>query len=252
MTTSSPPDFLKLLAHDLRWQILTLLAQSDRRVQELVTLIERPMNLVSYHLRQLRSAGLVEEHRSSADGRDLYYTLTLPQVAEQFHRAGNQLHPALGCSATTAPRQTPAHILFLCTRNSARSQMAEALLRAQAGTRPITVASAGTHPATVDPDALRAMSHLGVDISAQTSKHLDQFRSDTFDYVITVCDQAREECPAFPGEPNVIHWSIPDPVVAGGTAQERLAVFITTAQALATRVEYLLLRLDAEAARDHA
>ena len=81
---------------------------------------------------------------------------------------------------------------------------------------------------------------------------MDQFRSDTFDYVITVCDQAREECPAFPGEPNVIHWSIPDPVVAGGTAQERLAVFITTAQALATRVEYLLLRLDAEAARDHA
>lgn len=79
------------------------------------------------------------------------------------------------------------------------------------------------------------MSHLGVDISAQTSKHLDQFHGDTFDYVITVCDQA-EECPTFPGEPNVIHWSIPDPVVAGGTAQARLAVFIATAQALATRV----------------
>jgi protein-tyrosine-phosphatase len=247
MTTTSPPDFLKLLAHELRWQMVLALAESDRRVQELVDLVARPMNLVSYHLRLLRSAGLVEEHRSAADGRDLYYTLALPQIVQQFHSAGRQLHPALNCPTTSMPRQTDAHILLLCTRNSARSQMAEALLRAKVGSRPIQVVSAGTYPSTVDPDAVRAMQNLGIDISAQTSKHLDRFRGDAFDYVITVCDQAREECPSFPGEPNVIHWSIPDPVVAGGTAEERLAVFIGTAQALAKRVEYLLMRLDSEA-----
>jgi protein-tyrosine-phosphatase len=248
MTTTSPPDFLKLLAHELRWQMLLALAESDRRVQELVDLVARPMNLVSYHLRLLRSAGIVEEHRSAADGRDLYYTLALPQIVQQFHSVGRQLHPALNCPATSVPCQTETHILFLCTRNSARSQMAEALLRAQAGSRPIQVVSAGTRPATVDPDAVRAMQHLGIDVSAQTSKPLDHFRDDTFDYVVTVCDQAREECPTFAGEPNVIHWSIPDPVVAGGTEEERLAVFVGTAQALATRVQYLLLRLDSEAA----
>lgn len=245
MAAVSPPDFLKLLAHDLRWQILTLLAESDRRVHELVTLLERPMNLVSYHLRQLRNAGLVEEHRSSADGRDLYYTLTLPQVVQQFHRVGQLLHPALNCAAVS-PRQTPAHILFLCTHNSARSQMAEALLRARAGSRPIQAVSAGSHPAILDPDAQRAMERLGIDISTQTSKHLNQFRGDTFDYVITVCDQAREECPTFPGEPTTVHWSIPDPVATTGTPEERLAVFVATAQELATRVGYLLQRLDAE------
>lgn len=248
MTMTLPPDFLKLLAHELRWQILLALAKSDRRVQELVDLVARPMNLVSYHLRLLRNAGIVEEHRSSADGRDLYYTLTLSKVAHQFHYAGQQLHPALGCPATPQLRETPAKVLFLCTRNSARSQMAEALLRAKAGPRPIHVVSAGTHPATVDPDALHAMESLGIDIAGQTSKHLDRFCGDAFDYVITVCDQAREECPTFPDEPNVIHWSIPDPVVAGGTEEERLAVFMETAHALTTRVEYLLIRLDSEAA----
>jgi protein-tyrosine-phosphatase/DNA-binding transcriptional ArsR family regulator len=248
MTATSPPDFLKLLAHDLRWQILQLLAQSDRRVQELVALIGRPMNLVSYHLRLLRNAGLVEEHRSAADGRDLYYALTLTHLSRHFHNAGQQLHPALGCNAATPPSPNAASVLFLCTRNSARSQMAEALLRAQSGTRPIRVASAGTQPATVDPDAIRAMARMGIDIASHTSKHLDRFRSEHFDHVITVCDQARENCPTFPGEPNVIHWSIPDPVLAGGTdEEERLAVFVQTAHALATRVSYWLMRLDGEA-----
>jgi protein-tyrosine-phosphatase/DNA-binding transcriptional ArsR family regulator len=246
MTTASPPDFLKLLAHDLRWQLLTLLAQSDRRVQELVAQLERPINLVSYHLRLLREAGLVQEHRSAADGRDLYYTLTLSQVADQFHAAGRQLHPALSV-ATLPPRQRPAHILFLCTRNSARSQMAEALLRAQAGSRPLTIESAGSHPAAVNPDAIAAMTAFGLDISGQHSKHIDQLQQRAFDYVITVCDQVREECPTFPGEPKSIHWSVPDPVAAGGTPAERLAVFVATAQALATRVEHFLLRLDTDA-----
>jgi ArsR family transcriptional regulator, arsenate/arsenite/antimonite-responsive transcriptional repressor / arsenate reductase (thioredoxin) len=247
VTVISPPEFLKLLAHELRWQLLVALAESDRRVQELVDLVARPMNLVSYHLRLLRSAGIVQEHRSSADGRDLYYTLALPQIAQQFHSLGYQLHPALGYPPIHTPRQIPARVLFLCTRNSARSQMAEALLRTYAEERPIEVVSAGSHPSVIDPDAIRALATLGIDIAAQQSKHLELFRNDSFDYVITVCDQVREECPDFSGKPNIIHWSIPDPVVATGTAAERLAVFTATAQELATRVNHLLIRLDAEA-----
>ena len=247
MTITTPPDLLKLLAHELRWQILVALATSDRRVQELVDLVARPMNLISYHLRLLREAGIVEEHRSAADGRDLYYSLVLPQGVQQFHSIGRQLHPALGCPATSAPRQTDASILFLCTRNSARSQMAEALMRSKAEERPIVVASAGSQPATVDTDAIRALAELGIEITGQQSKHLDLFRDHHFDYVVTVCDQVREECPVFPGDGNTIHWSIPDPVAARGTPEERLAVFIATARELATRVDHLLLRLDAEA-----
>lgn len=241
------PAILALLAHDVRWRLITALAHSDRRVQELVELVARPTNLVSYHLRLLRDGGLVHEHRSAADRRDFYYTLALPHVVQQFHTAGAQLHPALGCPPPAQPRRIPAKILFLCTHNSARSQMAEALLRAHVGARPIQVMSAGSHPTAVDPDAVRAMARLGIDISAQQPKHLDHFRGDSFDYVITVCDQVREECPAFPDEPNTIHWSIPDPAVADPDSA-RPAVFVATAQALATRVEYLLARLDAEAA----
>lgn len=247
MLSISPPEFLKLLAHDLRWQILTLLAESDRRVQELVTLLERPINLVSYHLRLLREAGLVREHRSAADARDLYYTVTLAYVAQQFRAVGTELHPALACSSIP-PRQTPAQILFLCTHNSARSQMAEALLRMQAGDRPIQVMSAGSYPGTVAPEAICAMDRLGIDISKQQSKHLDVFRHHSFHYVVTVCDQVREECPSFPGDPNIIHWSIPDPSTRVGTPEERLAVFTATAQELAQRVEHLLLRLDRDVA----
>jgi protein-tyrosine-phosphatase len=126
--------------------------------------------------------------------------------------------------------------------------MAEALLRAQAGERPIQVMSAGSQPAEVDPDAVEAMAHFGIDITAQQSKHLDLFRNEPFDYVITVCDQVREECPVFPSEPNLIHWSIPDPAATVGTPGERRTVFIDTAHALAKRVEHFLVRLDAESA----
>ena len=123
--------------------------------------------------------------------------------------------------------------------------MAEGLLRAQAGPRPITVASAGSRPAAVDPDAIAAMNTLGIDITAQRSKSLDEFRGQSFDQVITVCDQVREECPIFPDEPDLRHWSIPDPAAFIGPATERRAVFAATARALARRVDHLLAALDA-------
>ena len=245
---TAAPDLLKLLAHDLRWQLLTALTHSDRRVQELANLVNRPMNLVSYHLRQLREAGLVQEQRSSADGRDVYCSLDLDELARRYRLGGAMLHPRLVLTpGAVDPVTTPVSVLFLCTRNSARSQMAEGLLATRAGTRPITVASAGSRPAAVDPDAVAALAALGIDISTQRSKHLDEFRGRTFDQVITVCDQVREECPVFPGDPELRHWSIPDPAAFVGPAAARRQVFAATARALARRVDHLLLTLDTAA-----
>ena len=218
-------------------------------MQELAALVNRPMNLVSYHLRLLREAGLVAEHRSSADGRDVYCSLDLDELARRYHLGGARLHPRLAhASAAPAAITTPTRVLFLCTHNSARSQMAEGLLRARAGDRPLTVASAGTHPAAVDPDAVAALADLGIDITAQRAKHLDALQGPPYDQVITVCDRAREECPVLPGDPVTRHWSIADPVAFAGPPAARRAVFAAAAQELARRVDHLLLALDAAAA----
>jgi len=105
-------------------------------------------------------------------------------------------------------------VLFLCTGNSARSQMAEGLLRSLAGAR-FKVFSAGTVASFVRPQAIAAMKELGIDISAHRSKSLNEFMEQSFDYVITVCDHAAQSCPTFPGVAKRIHWSIQDPVVMG-------------------------------------
>jgi arsenate reductase (thioredoxin) len=114
--------------------------------------------------------------------------------------------------------------LFLCTHNSARSQMAEGLLRHLAGDR-VEVMSAGTEATHVRPLAVRAMDELGIDISGQEFKTLDRYLGEPFDYVITVCDEANEACPFFPGAAERLHWSLPDPAAAQGTEEERLEVF---------------------------
>jgi arsenate reductase len=115
-------------------------------------------------------------------------------------------------------------ILFLCTGNSARSQMAEGLLRELAGDW-MDVASAGTKPCFVHPMAIRAMRERGIDISQQRSKHLNEFLYEPVDYVITVCDQVAEQCPTFPGRAIRIHWSIPDPATAVMPESLRMAAF---------------------------
>lgn len=115
-------------------------------------------------------------------------------------------------------------VLILCTANSARSQMAEGLLRELAHGQ-AEVYSAGTKPAPVNPMAIRVMAERGVDISGQRSKHLNEFLAHPFDAVITVCDDAAEACPVFPGRAQRIHWSIPDPAAVNGTEAEQLAAF---------------------------
>src|SRR5918992_400847 len=119
---------------------------------------------------------------------------------------------------------TKNRVLFLCTHNSARSQMAEGLLRYLAGDR-FEVMSAGTEATSVRPEAIAAMAELGVDISGQESKTLDRYLDEPFDHVVTVCDDANEACPVFPGAKSRLHWSFRDPSRAEGSEEERLEVF---------------------------
>ena len=115
-------------------------------------------------------------------------------------------------------------VLILCTGNSARSQMAEGLLRHDGGDA-FEVSSAGTHPSTVNPLAIEAMRDVGIDISSHRSKSVDEYVDEPFDYVITVCDNAKENCPVFPSATKQIHWSFEDPAAAEGSDEQRLAVF---------------------------
>ena len=132
-------------------------------------------------------------------------------------------------------------ILFLCTHNSARSQMAEGLLSAFSGER-FEVASAGTEQTRVRPEAITAMRELDIDISGQTSKTLEQFLGEDWDEVITVCDQANESCPVFPGARHRRHWSIDDPSGVTGSDEERLAAFRRARDELRARIETELVR----------
>jgi protein-tyrosine-phosphatase/DNA-binding transcriptional ArsR family regulator len=236
--------FLQLAGHRLRWRLLRELARSDRRVTELTGLLGEPQNLVSYHLGRLRAAGLVAARRSSFDGRDSYYRLDLVRCAESLAATGAALHP--GLRLDPAPRGPAAGdgrarctVLFLCTGNSARSQMAEALAQVRSGGR-VQASSAGSAPKPLHPYAVRVMAEHGIDLAGRQSKHLSVFAGQRFDYVITLCDRVREVCPEFPGHPGYIHWSIPDPAADGGSGVAPYAAFEQTAAELETRISFLL------------
>ncbi len=134
-------------------------------------------------------------------------------------------------------------VLFLCTHNSARSQMAEGLLRHLAGER-FEAHSAGTEATRVRPLAVRAMAELGADVSGQESKTLDRYLNEPFDYVVTVCDDANEACPVFPGAKQRLHWSLPDPSKATGAESERLEVFRSVRDEIQARIEGELLKAE--------
>ena len=129
-------------------------------------------------------------------------------------------------------------VLILCTGNSARSQMAEGLLRHDAGDR-FDVASAGVAPSHVRPEAIEAMREIGIDISGHRSKSVDEFAGQQFDYVITVCDNANQQCPMFPGKTERIHWSIEDPAAVEGDENVRLAAFTNARDELRQRLKTL-------------
>jgi ArsR family transcriptional regulator, arsenate/arsenite/antimonite-responsive transcriptional repressor / arsenate reductase (thioredoxin) len=245
-----PPEFLQLAGHPLRWRLLGELARSDRTVHEMTGLMGQPQNLVSYHLGKLRDARLVSARRSSADRRDAYYTVDLARLAEMLSATGGALHARLRLvpppPSGAAPGAVRARVLFLCTGNSARSQMAEALARVRSG-GVVEAHSAGSHPKPLHANAVRAMrDEHGIDLTGQRSKHLSVFAQQRFDRVISLCDRVREVCPEFPGHPETIHWSIPDPAV--GDDEASYPAFQQTADELETRIRFLLATLAAPTA----
>lgn len=136
----------------------------------------------------------------------------------------------------TGEAEARPKVLFLCTHNSARSQMAEGILRDLAGDR-FEAHSAGTEATHVRPLAARAMDEVGVDVSGQESKALERYLGEPFEYVVTVCDAANEACPVFPGAKNRLHWSFEDPAQATGTEEERLEVFRKVRDEIRERIE---------------
>jgi len=204
VSSTDPPPFVRLAGHPLRWRLLTALAEGDLRVRELVAAVGQPQNLVSYHLRLLRGSGLVTATRSTFDGRDTYYHLDLDQCGAALTAAGAALHPSL---APAPAKPSGVAVLFVCTGNSARSPIAEALLRHRTDGR-VHVASAGTRPRpAIHPDAARVLREtFGIDIAGRRPQHIDTV-GRRFDHVITLCDKAREAV----SHPRLVHWSVPDP-----------------------------------------
>ncbi len=244
--TAAPPAILQLAGHPLRWRLLGALARSDHAVQELTQLVGEPQNLVSYHLGKLRDGRLVSARRSSADRRDTYYALELERVGALLAEAGGALHPGLRLAPPprAAAATGPAKVLFLCTGNSARSQMAEALAKARSGGT-VAACSAGSAPKPIHPNARRAMREgYGLDLAGHKSKHLDVFAGRRFDWVISLCDRVREVCPEFPHRPQTVHWSIANPVT-GGSDAETYPLFRQTAAELAERIDFLLAMIAA-------
>jgi len=135
---------------------------------------------------------------------------------------------------------TQQRVLFVCTHNSARSQMAEGMLRAWGGDR-FEAFSAGTEATSVRLEAIAAMSEIGIDISRQTSKTLEPFLGESFTWLITVCDQARESCPTLPGVAQQAHWSIDDPSAVQGTDEERIEAFRQARDVLRGRIQMFIL-----------
>jgi arsenate reductase (thioredoxin) len=156
-------------------------------------------------------------------------------------RGARHCHPATGESHHVPQAQ---RVLFLCTGNSARSQLAEAMLRVLGGPA-FEVASAGTHPAGVHPLTIHVLAEVGIDITHARSKHLDEFVDDTWDDVITVCDAAAEACPVFPGATSRQHWSFPDPATVQGSVADQLAAFRLARDAVRARVAAFTVALEA-------
>ncbi|MEU4249998.1 metalloregulator ArsR/SmtB family transcription factor [Amycolatopsis sp. NPDC026612] len=235
-----PPPFVRLASDPLRWRLMRELAAGDRRVRELVEAVGQSQNLVSYHLRKLRSAELVRARRSSFDGRDTYYHLDLERCADALAQAGTLLHP--GLAAPVPPTRTGARrrVLFVCTGNSGRSPMAAALLRHRADAESV---SAGSHPKPLHPDAVRVMGEYGITLTHEPT-HLDAVGGQRFDWVISLCDRVREVCPPLPGRPPVIHWSIPDPAREADAAGDTYPAFRRVAAELDGRIRFLIRRFE--------
>jgi ArsR family transcriptional regulator len=235
---------LKLLADDTRWRLINELRRSDRQAGELVTQLQQPQNLVSYHLGLLREAGLVQMRRSDADARAVYYHLDVAALKAGLKQIGSDIQ-LFGSPIKSAPVQ--AAVVFLCTGNSARSQMAEGWLR-HLSSGGVSVRSAGTQPRSLHPLAVQVMAEAGIDIGYHQAKGLETLTGVELDVVVTVCDLAREQCPEWPQHSTQLHWSIPDPVRVRSSQEAQAQAFRAARDDLRYRVESLLALLPTLAA----
>lgn len=247
-----PPALFQLSGHEVRWRLLQELAASDRQVRELSALVGQRQSLTSYHLGALRKGGLVSARRSSADLRDTYYSLDLAAFGSALVDAGAALHPGFrpvmsgpGAPWAGGDRPTgmaPARVIFLCSGNSARSQMAEAIMGSIGGSA-VHAVSAGLSPKELHPAAVAVMRERGIDISGRRAKHLDEFAGQRFDYAITLCDRVREACPDLPQAAATTFWSIADPAVEPRSGDD-LAPFVRAADELTVRIGFLFQRIE--------
>jgi protein-tyrosine-phosphatase/DNA-binding transcriptional ArsR family regulator len=235
-----------VLAHDLRWTIVSLLVAGDLRTGEIVARTGQAPSLVSYHLARLRDAGLVSARRSTADGRDSYHVLDLDALGRAVTGLAASIHPGLlakviGGAADprdggTGPAPQAAQVLFICSGNSARSPMAEGWLN-HLGAGQVTARSAGVTPGSLHPLAVAAMAEHGVDISSHRPAPVTAFAGRSFTRVVTLCDRARENCGQLPAASSVAHWSIPNPAQAH---PPDLDAFRATVRELHARIRGLL------------
>jgi ArsR family transcriptional regulator, arsenate/arsenite/antimonite-responsive transcriptional repressor / arsenate reductase (thioredoxin) len=249
MRSIEPPIVLGLLADPVRWRLVEELGRSDRRVNELVEIIGKSQNLVSYHLAECRNAGIVSARRSSADRRDVYYRADLLRCRDLLAEVGLALHPALSLAPNGVVSRRARHrLLFLCTGNSSRSQIAEAFVtHRSAGT--VEARSAGSHPKPLHPNSVRVMAEHGIDISSNEAKPLSRYSRSRFDRIITLCDKVREVRLEFPGSPSTAHWSTPDPATEAESDGTSYSAFQRVAVEIDERVTLLLADLRARAIR---
>ena len=229
---------LQALGHEVRWHLVRELLGSDLKVGELTAAIGQAQNLTSYHLKILRDAGLVRERRGSADGRDVFYSLDRRAVTSGLLSAMAVISPGSQIGTPNAQRESPSgrqSVLFVCTGNSARSQLAEAMMRNLGGRR-VRVRSAGTHPAGVHAGVQRVLEGRGIHSAKLRSKSVAEFAEWTFDYVVSLCDIARGEPIEVRGNPTFVHWSIPDPVTATGGQKAVAKAFEMVASEIEVRV----------------
>lgn len=238
------PRFFKALADETRLTIVRTLVVSDLTAGEIGDRLRAPQNAVSYHLKQLRQIGLLRDRPSSRDARDVYYSVDLERLRALYQAAGTSLNPMIpsGRGATSGPhdRRSPIRLLFLCTHNSARSQIAEALARALGGDG-LDAFSAGSDVRDVHPLTRRLLTVWNVDVSRHVAKHLSYFEGQSFHHVITVCDRIREICPVFANDPEKVHWSLPDPVEITDP-DEQWRAFQSTGDELRVRITSFLQR----------
>ena len=236
--------------------MLIELAGSDLQVGELTQALDQPQGLVSYHLARLRAGGLVSSHKSSFDGRVVYYRVNLDRCGELLAASGAAIHPGLCSSGPPTPEQLVVRdrrrisVLFACTGNGTRSQIAEALLRSKAGDT-VKVVSAGSHPKPIHPNAIRVLAERGIDISDAESKPIKQFGSRRFEYAITLCDKVREICPEFPGQRRAMHWSIEDPSRLPGSLHATMPAFRAVAADLESRIGFLISLINNDSTKEH-